>query len=127
MLFPVCCKSCKRVFRDKYPRYRNLLADGVTKNDALTQLGMPAEPQYMCCRTHFLTHVEDQSDQHHQVQLARQRLTRIRIQKYQVLQQEEQARRRLAEQPSAPVAETPTIVAQPTLATANPAQPALFQ
>lgn len=55
MLIPVRCFTCNKVVGNKYEKYKKLInEDGLSKKDALDQLGLVR----YCCRTIILSHVE---------------------------------------------------------------------
>lgn len=55
MQFPVRCPSCGKVIGDKYDEFQERVKDGEDKGEVLDDLGV----ERYCCRTVFLTHVEE--------------------------------------------------------------------
>jgi DNA-directed RNA polymerases I, II, and III subunit RPABC5 len=54
MIIPIRCYSCGKVVGNKWERYRKLLQDGKTEEEALNLLGLLR----YCCRRMLLTHVD---------------------------------------------------------------------
>ena len=54
MIIPVRCFTCAKVIGNKWEAYQKLLSEGVSKEEALTQLGL----KRYCCRRMLLTHVD---------------------------------------------------------------------
>lgn len=67
MIIPIRCFSCGSITGNKWVPYQNLLAQGMSKKDALDKLGL----KRYCCRRILLTHVDlidkmlEYSDYHH--------------------------------------------------------------
>lgn len=58
MIIPVRCFTCGKIIGDKWDKFKELIEKGVSKKDALDQLGL----ERYCCRTIFLTNVDSLED-----------------------------------------------------------------
>lgn len=54
MIIPVRCFTCKKVIGNRWELYKKLLAEGMSKKEALDQLGLPM----YCCRRMVLCHID---------------------------------------------------------------------
>lgn len=57
MIIPIRCFTCGNVLADKYFLYLDMVAEGVSEEDAMNAFNLTR----FCCRRMFLTHV-DQTD-----------------------------------------------------------------
>ena len=53
-MIPIRCYSCGKVIANKWEAYKTHLEKGISKNDALAEVGM----KRYCCRIMFMSHVE---------------------------------------------------------------------
>lgn len=54
MIIPVRCFTCGKVLADKYFLYIDMVAEGVTEEDAMNAFNLDR----FCCRRMMLTHVD---------------------------------------------------------------------
>ena len=54
MIIPVRCYSCGKVVANRWDKYQSYLADGISRGDALTKVGL----KRYCCRRMLLSHVD---------------------------------------------------------------------
>ena len=54
MLIPVRCFTCGKIVGNKWQKYKKYLDQGISEDNALTQIGL----NRICCRTMILTHVD---------------------------------------------------------------------
>lgn len=54
MIIPIRCFTCNKVIANKWIAYEKMLEDNVSKDDALTAVGL----HRYCCRRMFLSHVD---------------------------------------------------------------------
>lgn len=53
-MIPIRCFSCGEILGDKEKKYKDLIKDGKTENEALNELKIEKQ----CCRTIILTNVD---------------------------------------------------------------------
>lgn len=54
MIIPIRCYSCNKILGNKWIPYQEMLAQDMSKKDALDKLGL----KRYCCRRILLTHVD---------------------------------------------------------------------